>query len=112
MRRAGARAGATCAFRDRKGPADRAHPTVERELADGRMLADAIERHLPGGGEDRQSDGQVERRALLAERRRRKVHGDAPLAGPLEGGGVHARAHAVLRLLARTIGEPDDREPG
>ncbi len=56
--------------------------------------------------------GQVEAGALLAKRRRREVDRDPVAAGPRQHRVDDAAVHAVLRLLAGTVGEPDDRERG
>src|SRR6266545_5469663 len=66
-------------------------------------------RHLPRRGEDRERDRQVEAGALLPQAGGRKVDGDArPRPLPLSRG--DAAADPLLRLLAGTVGEPDDRE--
>ena len=88
----------------------RPKPPVERELADRGVPFERFRRHLVGGGEHGERDRQVEARPLLAQRGRCEVDRDAPLRGPLELGRRDSRAHSFLRLLARPVGEADDRE--
>ena len=92
-------------------PAHRSHATVQRELADRGVLGEPLGRDLPRGGQDRQRDREVEARALLAQAGRRQVDGD-PLQRPLELRRADAAPDPVLRLRARAVGEPDDREAG
>ena len=61
------------------------------------------------GGEDRKRDRQVEARALLPQAGRREVDGDPPHREHELGRGDPA-AHPFLCLLARAVGEADDRE--
>ena len=75
------------------------------------MLPQPVCRNLPRRGEHCQRDREVVAGALLPQRRRREVHGDA-LVRPLERRGRDAAPDAVLRLLARPICETDDREAG
>jgi len=93
----------------REHPADRPQATVQRELADRRVSAERLGRHLPRGGEHGQRDRQVEPRAFLAQLGRRKVDRDPPHR-PLELGRGDSGTNAFLRLLAGTVGEADDRE--
>ena len=104
--------GSPGSLRDGERPRDRPDPPVERELADRRVLGEPLGRELPRRAEDRERDRQVEARALLAQRGGREIDGDPAVDRPLERGGDDAAADAVLRLLARAVGEPDDREPG
>ncbi len=99
------------ARRLRKGnrTTDRPQPPVERKLADGGVLGKPVARDLPGGGEDRERDREIEARALLAQAGGREVDGD-PALRPLELRRGDSAAHALLRLLAGAVGEPDDRE--
>ena len=96
------------------GDGDRArngtHATVERELADAAVLEQPLRRELIRAGEQRERDRQVEARSLLAQRRRREVDRDPVAAGPRQHRVDDAAVHAVLRLLAGAVGEPDDRE--
>jgi len=94
-----------------EGAGNRAEATVERQLADRGVAAERVRRELPGRGEHRQGDGHVEARPLLAESGGCKVDGQ-PAARPLELGGGDPAADAVLRLLAGSVGEADDREGG
>ena len=66
---------------------DRPQPPVEGKLADGGVLGKPVARDLPGGGEDREGDGEIEARALLAQTGGREVDGDP--------------AHAANRALPR-----------
>ena len=96
-------------FCRRQDAADRAQPPVERELADGGVPDERVGRHLPRGRQHRQRDRQVEARALLPELGRGEVDGD-PAQWPLELGRGDPAPHPLLRLLARAVGEADDRE--
>ena len=91
-------------------PATGPHASVERELADRRVLGEPLGRDLPCRREDGERDRQVEPRSLLAQRRGREIDRDPAVERPLERGGDDAAADAVLRLLAGAVGEPDDRE--
>ena len=92
--------------------ADRPQASVEAELADGRVLVQPLARDLAGGGQDRQSDREVEAGTLFPKLGGREVDRD-PLANrPFELGGGDSASHAVLRLLAGAVGEADDRETG
>ena len=64
---------------------------------------------LPGGAEQGEGDGQVERRALFAHVGRREVDGDAP-RGELVVRVDDRRAHALATLLHGRVGQPDDGE--
>ena len=99
------------ALGDREHAADRAKPSVERELADGRVPLELVARHLPRRGEHGERDRQVEAGALLPQLRRREVDGDAA-ARELELGGRDPAADSLARLVQRLVGEPDDRERG
>ena len=100
-----------CALRGREHAAHRPHAAVERQLAEGGVSVQSLARDLMRRCEHRDRDGQVEAGAFLPQARRREVHGD-PVPRPLEARSSHARPHAVLCLLARTVGEADDREAG
>ena len=82
------------------------------ELADGGVLVEPLARDLPRGGEDRQSDREVEARALLPQARGREIDRDPPANGPFELRRGDSAPDALLRLLAGAVGEPDDREAG
>ncbi len=91
---------------------DAAHATeaaVERELADGGVPAQRFMRHLRRSGKHRERYRQVVAGALLPQTSRSEVHGDAA-ARKLELRRRNATAHALSRLSARTVGQPDDRE--
>ena len=100
---------ATCALRDRERTADRPHAPVERELSDSRVLGKPLGGHLPRRRQHRERDREVEARAFLAQTGRREVDRD-PLQRPFELRGADAAANPVLRLGARPVGQPDDRE--
>ena len=102
---------ASSSLGEREHAADRSQPPVERELADSGVVGEPLARDLPRGGEDRERDREIEAGAFLAQPRRGEVDRDPPQR-PLELGGGDAAAHALLRLLAGAVGEPDDREPG
>ena len=72
-------------------------------------LGEPLARKLRRRREHRQRDREVEARPLLPQRRGREVDRDR-LARPLEERRVDAAPHAVLRLLAGSVCEADDRE--
>jgi hypothetical protein len=98
-------------FGDREHTSDSAQPAVERELADRGSSLERAARQLLRRGKKRERDGQVEPGSLLAQLGRREVDGDAPLREVQLGGG-DPRADALTGLLARAVGEADDREAG
>ena len=102
-------AGLACGLCQRQHSADRPQSPVQSQLADGRVLRERVPRNLPRGGQNRECDRQVERRALLPQRRRSKVDRDPP-ERPLQLGRGDPAPDAVLRLLTRAVREPDDRE--
>ena len=102
-------AGTSGAFGGRDRPRDGPDAAVEPELADTRVLREPVGRHLPRRRKHGEGDRDVEARSLLAERRRGQVDRD-DLAGPLEQRRVDPAADAVLRLLARAVGQPHDGE--
>ena len=75
------------------------------------MLSQPLWRKLAHRGEDGERYGKVEARSFLPQSGRCEVHGDPLVEGPLERRGHDAAADAVLRLLAGSVGEADDREP-
>jgi hypothetical protein len=101
---------ATRAFRDGQRPRDRADPPIQSQLADGGVLSQPLGRKLPRRGQHRKRDREVEARAFLPERGRCEVDGDALVQRPLELRRDDAASHAVLRLLAGSVGEADDGE--
>jgi hypothetical protein len=104
-------AGPARRLRKSERASNRPQPPVKGELADGGVLGEPVAWDLTGGGEDREGDREVEARALLAEPRRREIHSD-PAHRPIELGRDDSAADALLRLLARAIGEADDCERG
>ena len=101
--------GGAGALGDREHAAHRPQPSIQRELADSGVAVELLDRHLPGRSQQRERDRQVERRPLFLQARRGEIDGDLALR-PVALGGANAAPDAVLRLLARAIGEPDDRE--
>ena len=102
--------GAASSLGDGQRSCDRTNTAVERELPDGGMIREALGRELSRRAEDGERDRQVEPGALLPERRRREIDGDAPIEWPLERGGHDAAPDPVLRLLAGAVGKSYDRE--
>ena len=98
-------------LRQSENTPDRPEPSVQRELAYGGMLGEALARDLPGGGEDRQSDREVEPGALLPQARGSEIDRDSPQR-PFELRRGDSAPHALLRLRARAVGKTDDREGG
>ena len=99
------------ALRRHQCPGNRTDPAVERQLAERCDAVERIRRQLLRGSENRQRDRKIEARSLLAQARGREVDGDAANR-ELELGGGDTATHTLLRLLARPVGEPDDRERG
>jgi len=71
----------------------------------------AIPRELSRSNEDREGDRQIEPRSLFAEAGRSKVDRDPPHR-PFELRRSDPAANTVLRFLASTVREADDRESG
>ena len=97
-------------FREERGgqdALDRAHGTVERELAEDHGIRERLLRERTGRGGQRQCDRQVERRAFLADVAGREVHERESL-GMAESGCVKRAANAFLALADRRVGESDD----
>src|SRR6185437_9447076 len=91
--------------------ADPAQAAVERELADRSRSFERAARQLLRRREERERDRQVEAGALLAQLGRCEVDRDASL-GELQLGGRDSTSDALTSLLARSVGEADDREAG
>ena len=85
--------------------------TIERELADRGVPGERLGRQLARGGQNRQSDRDVEAGALLPEPGRRKVDGQAATR-PFELGRGDPATDAMLGFLTRTVRQADDRERG
>ena len=100
-----------CGLGEREHPAHGSQASVERELAHRRVLRERIAGDLAGRSQNRQCDRQVERRALFPQGRRSEID-RYPSQRPLELGRSDSASHAMLRFLARAVGEPDDGEPG
>src|SRR5512134_112386 len=76
------------------------------------MLGQSLRRELSRRGEDGERDRQVEPRSLLAQGGGSKVDSDTAIERPLEGCRHDAAPDPVLRFLARSIDQTDDREAG
>ena len=98
-------------FRGDERPGHRTHAPVERELTEGGVEREPRRRNLVRGGEHRERDRQVEARSLLAKARGSEVDRD-PAQRPLELRARDPAPHALLGLLARLVGQADDRERG
>jgi hypothetical protein len=85
---------------------NRAHGAVEAELADGRRPIENAAA-LPGGAEQREGDGQVERWTLFAHIGRSQVDRDAP-RGKFVVGIDDRGTHALAAFLHGGVGQADD----
>ena len=94
-----------------KDAVDRAQPPVEPEFAEVHDAIDGLGREFAGGGETGDRDREVEPGAVLRQRSRRQVDGQAArrqrAAGVDRGG-----AHAIARLAECSVGQADDDEGG
>ena len=106
---------------DRPGALPRRPRSCPRPAGRGRRARarrrSACSSSRPGGSwcepaSTRESDRQVESRALLSQRRGCEVDGDPVPRGPRQHRVDDAAVHTVLGLLAGAVGEPDDRERG
>ena len=108
--------------RCRAGPARRAASAIASAPGTGRIepsrasspasaQRSSRSAELPGGGEQRRGDREVEPRAGLAQVGRREVGGD-PLQRELEAAVDERRPHALARLAHGGVGQADDRERG
>ena len=104
-------AGLSRAFCRGQDAADPTQTAVQSELANGCVPLERLCRNLPGGGQHGQRDRKVEARSLLAKLCRSEIDRDPPQR-PLQLGGRDSTANALLRFLARTVGESDDRKRG
>ena len=96
----------------RPSPAHRAPAAIEPSSASSPAIASrasASQSQLPGGGQQRRRDRQVEPGPGLAQARRREV-GDDPPQRELEAAVGERRAHPLARLAHRRVGQADDRE--
>ena len=100
------------ALRVGQQPVDGAHPALERELAYGHHALKGLCGHLPQSDEQGQRDGQVERRAALAQVCRGQAHHYPALGGHLEARGLDGGAHAVLGLLDGRVDHTHDEHAG
>jgi len=96
--------------RARQRTADSLDPAIERKLALDQVIVHPLGAERNGaGGQDRERDRQVERRAFLAGVGRRKV--DRYLAiGKLVAGIFDRRLNPFLRLAHSALCEADSRE--
>jgi hypothetical protein len=103
--------GALRALGRHQDAADRADSAVEGKLAHRGVLLETRDRDLVRSREHRERDREIEPGPLLAQRSRGEVDRDPlPPARPLQLGRDDPAANALLRLLARTVGEAHDRE--
>src|SRR5436190_21004038 len=100
---------ASRSFRHGEDAADAANAPVERQLTDRRVLGEPVVWHLTGRGEEGERDREVEARALLSKLGRREVD-DHTAPGPPQLGRANRAPDALSGLLARPIGEADDRK--
>ena len=91
---------------DGEGAAHAVHAAVEPELAEHAPAGEVGQAEVAEGGEERQGDRQVERRALLAHARGAQVHGH-PALGVLEAAVAERRPDALAALADGAVGEPD-----
>ena len=89
----------------------RADAAVETELADGRDIAEQLERNLPGRPQDAECNRKVEARADLSQPARGEIDGD-PSQRPFETARLDRGADAIARFATRRIRQTHDREPG
>ena len=93
---------------------DAAHRTalaLEREFRRKERSLEAVCRHDAIGRQEAHGNRQVEPRAVLADAGRREVYRDLLLT-QLDAGIAYGRAHALLRLAHRCVGQPDDVKGG
>ncbi len=103
--------GRPCGEQARQHPAHRAQPPVEGQLAQQDRAVQCLLPDHPARAEDGAGQRQVEAAARLAQGGRRQRQHD-PLVGPLLLGVDHRRAHPVLGLVQRRVGQPDQVEAG
>jgi hypothetical protein len=101
--------GPACALGGDERPRNGTEPPIERQLSDRGMAGESSGGQLARRRQDGQSDRDVESGALLAQPGGSQVDGQSA-ARPLELGRGDAASNTMLRLLARAIGQPDDRE--
>ena len=82
--------------------------SVEREFPHDDVAAEPVGGYLSRCGEDGYGNGQVERRALLADVCRCEVY-DHLLAGHLQSAVVESRTDALLAFAHGVIGQPDQK---
>jgi len=103
---------ASSSFGDRERAGHGPDSPVEGELTYRCVLREAFWRELTRRGENRERDRQIEARPLFPQGSRSKVDGDPSIERPFERRGHDPAPDSVFGLLAGSIGEPDDREPG
>ena len=99
--------------RHRQDPVDVAHRPIQAQFADDQRLRQQFRDpapHLAGGDQDPERDRQVVGRAGLADVGRREIDRHPPVREPRPGV-PQRRAHPLLRLLDRRVGQPHDRQP-
>lgn len=93
--------------RDRKHTFDRAHPAVERELADEAEIGEQILLDFLCRGDHAERDRQVEARSFLFDVGRREVDRRAP-ARPIVAAITDRGRDAILALFHRSVGQTND----
>ncbi len=112
-RREGVRSRSAGALRRSENASDGTDTTVEGKLTDG-----SVARRVASTGTWREAAriaraiGRSKPGTLLAQAGRSKVDRDPAPDRPFQLGRRDPASHPFLRLLARAVGESDDREPG
>src|SRR5437667_3400080 len=91
---------------DGEGAAHAVHAAVEPELAEDAPAGEVGQAEVAEGGEEREGDRQVERRALLAHARGAQVDGH-PALGVLEAAVAERRPDALRALAHGAAGQAD-----
>ena len=97
------------ADRGRQDAGDRGNRAVEPELAQDRVAGDGVGRQRADRGHQAERDRQVVMAALFGQVGRRQIDGDAARR-QRQAGGDQRRAHPLLRLRDRLVGQTDDIE--
>ena len=102
--------GAAGALGNGERPRRPADAAVERELADRGVLGEPLGRNLPRRASTASEIGRSNPDPSLRSAAGARLTVIRRLSGHSSDGGDDAASDAVLRLLARPVGEPDDRE--
>ena len=102
--------GPTRSLCDGKNASDWPQPPVQAELTHCSVPTQAVPRELSRSNEDGECDRQIEPGSLLPKPGGSEVDRDTPHR-PLQLRRCDPAANAVLRFLAGTVSEADDREP-